>query len=83
MLFQRCTLLMNLFTTTTCQYCMYASSNPNEHNEPKGNVKSVAADQIKGACQNLWVGGRPPPAPPHATALVLEHTIKFFILQNS
>ena len=30
--------------------------------------KSVAADQIKRACQNYW-GTHVPPAPPHATAL--------------
>ena len=36
--------------------------------EPKSNVKSVAADQIKRACQN-YCGGQAPQAPPHAKAL--------------
>ena len=31
-----------------------------EHIEPKSSVKSVAADQIKCACQNYW--GTPPHA---------------------
>ena len=31
-----------------------------EHIEPKSSVKSVAADQIKRACQNHW--GPPPHA---------------------
>ena len=38
----------------------------NEHIEPKSSVKSVAADQIKRACQNYWEA-QAPPAPPHAT----------------
>ena len=33
-------------------------------------MKSVAADQIKRACQNYW-GGPGTPAPPHSTAPLL------------
>ena len=33
--------------------------NRNEHIELKSSVKSVAADQIKRACQDYW-GARPP-----------------------
>ena len=44
-------------------------TNRNEHIEPKSSVKSVAADQIKRACQNYW-GDSGPPAPPHAIALM-------------
>ena len=37
-------------------------------------MKSVAADQIKRACQNYCggAGGRPPPTNPHASALPAE-----------
>ena len=52
-------------------YNFDALSNRNEHIEPKSSVKSVAADQIKRDCQNYWGGGQAPPAPPHATALLL------------
>ena len=38
-----------------------AELNRNENIEPKSSVKSVGADQIKGACQSHWgAGGRPP-----------------------
>ena len=36
--------------------------------ELKSSVKSVAADQIKRACQDYW-GAQAPPAPPHAKGL--------------
>ena len=38
-----------------------------EHVELKSSAKSVAADQIKCACQDYWGG---PAGPPHATALI-------------
>ena len=46
----------------------HALLNRNEHIELKSSVKSVAADQIKRACQDYW-GAQAPPAPPHAKAL--------------
>ena len=54
--------------------------------EPKSNVKSVAADQIKRACQNYWGGGQAPQAPPHAKALnycLLYSFVQHFQLSHS
>ena len=42
----------------------------NTINRAQSSVKSVAADQIKRACQIYWGGGGPP-APPHSTAPLL------------
>ena len=41
----------------------HALLNQNEHIELKSSVKSVAADQIKRACQDLGGPGPPRPLP--------------------
>ena len=50
-------------------------------------MKSVAAGQIKRACQDYWGGGAGPPTHPHATALrvnfaLLPHCYNLLVLSS-